>query len=188
MIATQPMLSRIRTWLRGAPEPSDPPVVAQDDAKREDLNTRLQTVARAQSKLSLRLDAIAEQMASNHSELLARLGEPPPRPTNHASHEGVLEAIDRLDDAARSIGADQRALAEGLEAIADRLARVLAASGIVRHASIGGAPDGRHVRVIGTERRDDLPDGVVTRVVRSAATWQTELLREGEVLVNKLER
>src|SRR5690554_1215492 len=104
------MLSRVRTWLRGATEPSDLPVVAEDDAKREELNARLQTVARAQSKLSLRLDAITEQIATNHGELLARLGEPPPLATTHASHvshEGVLEAIDRLDDAARSVGADQ---------------------------------------------------------------------------------
>lgn len=174
------MLSRVRAWL--APEQPSAPVPAadtHDDTKLDELSARVQTVARSQSKLSLRLDDIAEQIASNHQELLARLDTPPP------SHDGLLDAIDRLDDAARSVGPDQDGLGEGLRAIAARLERVLADGGTLRHAQTGVPPDGQRVRVIGTERHDQLPAGVVTRVVRSAATRNGELLREGEVLVNK---
>lgn len=176
------MFGRVRAWLNDAPAQSPAPTVVHDETKLDELGTRLQTIARAQSKLSLRLDELSEQVAANQKELLSRLDQLRP-----SSHDGVLDAIDRLDDAARAMGPDQRALAEGLEAIAARLERVLASSGIVRQAKVGEPPDGRQVRVIGTERREDLPDGVITRVVRSAAICQGELLREGEVLVNKLE-
>jgi molecular chaperone GrpE (heat shock protein) len=178
------MLRRVRSWLSDAPVSPPSPVAVPDDTKLDELGSRLQTVARAQSKLSLRLDELGEQIASNHAQLLARLDAP--RSSHAPSYEGVLDAIDRLDDATRSLGPDQRGLAEGLEAIAARLDRVLASDGIVRRAEVGAPPDGRRVRVIGTERRGDLPEGVITRVVRSAATRDDQLLREGEVLVNKL--
>ncbi len=184
------MFRRLRAWLGPRVEPAPEP--APDHAKPEgsgaaeleQLRTSVQKVARAQAKLSLRLDEVVERLADNHRELLARLDTRAPEPSDETPTD-LLDALDRLDEAARSLGAEHLALGEGLAGIAARLERELARQGIVRHAGVGEVPDGRRVRIVGTEPRDDLPDGVITRVVRAAATRGDRLIREGEVLINE---
>ncbi len=172
----------VRAWF--ATKPESPPQGRGESElhsveKLEEIATRLQTVARAQSKLSLRVDELAGEVASNHEQLLGELV------LRARDLDDILDALDRLDDAARALGPDQAGLAQGLSAIADRLDRHLRRTGMIRHAELGVEPDGRRFRVVGSEACGDLPDGVITRVVRSAATRGDELVREGEVVINR---
>jgi len=187
------MLSRVRAWLVGEPvaateqaPTANPQAGAEPDTELlQDLSARLQKVARAQSKLSLRLDELGSQAEANHAALLARL-EAPSASASAAEprYDDVLDALDRLDDATRSLRAEHPEAAGGLAAIAARLERFVASRGVVRHATLAVIPDGQRFRVVGTEAREELPVGVVTRVVRSAATRGDSLLREGEVIIN----
>ncbi|KIG16181.1 hypothetical protein DB30_04899 [Enhygromyxa salina] len=140
-------------------------------------------IARAQTKISVRLDELAELVGTNHRSVLDRLDGPSQTPP--ASLDEIFDALDRLDDARRTLGAEQAAVADGLAAIGLRLERFIAAQGLQRHADTGVVPQGQRFRVVGTQYNPDLADGIVTQIVRSAATRGDTLIREGEVIVNK---
>ncbi|PRQ06278.1 nucleotide exchange factor GrpE [Enhygromyxa salina] len=176
------MLDRIRAWLGPAPQAGDSEATSGSELDAE-LEVRLKMIARAQAKISLRLDEITELVGANHRAVLERLTAPTQAPTE--TLDEVLDALDRLDDARRSLGADQAAVADGLAGISLRLERFIAARGLRRHADTGAPPQGQRFRIVGTEDDPALADGVVTRVVRSAATRGDELIREGEVIVNR---
>jgi molecular chaperone GrpE (heat shock protein) len=176
------MLSRLRAWL--SPPPPEPvratpaaaPPVA--DARIDELATKLQAIARAQAKQAIVIDELSEALAQRHAELLELL-------SSRDEVDGLLDAIDRLDDARRTLAPDQHELEVGLAAIAGRIERLLAARGVTRHARLGQPPEGRRERVVGSERRPELPEGVIVRVVRSAASRGQQLVREGEVVINR---
>jgi molecular chaperone GrpE (heat shock protein) len=178
------MLSRLRAWL--SPPPAAPPSqpvptpAVEPDPRIDELATKLQALARAQAKQGIVLDELARAHAQHHGEVMATL------PGREELGE-LLDVIDRLDDARRSLAPEQHALAAGLTAIAARLERVLGGRGVVRHAALGQPPRGRRERVVGHESHPELPEGVIVRVVRAAASRGEQLVREGEVVINRSE-
>jgi len=141
----------------------------------EALQDRVQKVARAQSKLSLRLDEIVV--------LLEERRAPPPFP----DPAPLLDALDRLDEARRALVIDKPGAERGLASIGARLEGLLAAVGVERRAEVGVPADPKPFRVVGVEPGPDVVEGVVTRVVRAAAVRgaPSQLIREGEVLVGR---
>lgn len=137
------------------------------------LQERLNTVARAQSKLSLRLDDVVHML----EERLPPTPLPDPAP--------LLDALDRLGEAQRVLASDKPAVAQGLASIGARLEGVLGAMGVHRRAEIGVPADPKLFRVVGVETSSASHKGVVTRVIRAAAVRGTQLIREGEVLVSR---
>lgn len=205
------MLRRIRRWLAPASDGGRIAATA-GDASTDPLRAIARTQRKLSIRLDEvveELGHIGAQVKLVHRELTARLDRKAeaPRARNvltHAadpsgpstgpstgpaldnpSYDDVLDALDRLDDARAMLPTDGHALAGGLEAIASHLARHLSTHGVRRHAAIGGPPDGRRFRVVDTEQRTDVPDGVVVRVVRSAASRDDRIVREGEVIVSR---
>ncbi len=149
----------------------------------------VQKSARAQARLSLRLEDIERKLEGGFT----RLGDALERDAGEAATadslgwDELLDALDILDHAIASVtgssGTAQAEIASGLESVRARLERFLEQGALVRHASPGGSPDGRLFRVVGRESRPDLPEGTVTRVVRAAVMQGERLVREGAVIV-----
>jgi len=159
------------------PEDSEGPTWVQK------LDDRLKTIARAQSKLSLRLDEFARDVEQRFERVLTH--EPPAKVPALLDPTPVLDAIDRLDDACRMLSSHDRGVTDGLRTIGARLEGFLGSMGVERRTDVGTAPDPRLYRVVGTEATSEAPDGITTRVVRSAALRGRDVLREGEVLVSR---
>jgi hypothetical protein len=166
---------------------AEPPLWAQEQGET------LKKLARAQGKLGLRLDELERKLEGGLEDLRGTLS----RRTAHPSAAGegqpgeggfgdVLDAIDLLCEVKRQ-SALPPGCAEGLEGVVARLDRALAQAGLSRHGAVGQPADGRRFRVVGTEDIPDLQQGVVTRLVRHAAMRGTQLVREGEVLINRRE-
>ncbi|MEM9454223.1 MAG: nucleotide exchange factor GrpE [Myxococcota bacterium] len=149
------------------------------------LEERMRTMIRAQSKLSLRLDEISRLLSERPRSAGPQSGvSPGPAQGSGLDPAPVLDVLDRLDDARRSV-ADRPAVDRGLEGIAARLEGLLGAMGIDRRARIGVPVDPKLFRVVGVEHSPSVKDAVVIRVVRAAALRGTSVIREGEVIVSK---
>lgn len=144
----------------------------------------VQRSARSQSKTALRLEEIERKLEGGFLDL-HKATQALARPPTDLRWDEVLDALDLLEEARSSVAATSPAVAQGLAGVQARLLRHLSASGLVRHANLHEPADGTLFRVVGTEVRDDLPDGVVTRVIRAAVRRGDQLIREGEVLTNR---
>lgn len=167
--------------------PPEPPPWAQEQSEA------IKKLARAQGKLGLRLDEIERKLEGGLEDLRGTLAQRTAQPGAAAegqSREGgladVLDAIDLLCEVKRQ-SALPAGCAEGIEGVVARLDRALALAGLVRDGAVGQPADGRRFRVVGTEDIPELPEGVVTRLVRHAALRGGQLVREGEVLINRRE-
>jgi GrpE len=143
------------------------------------LQEQVHKVARAQSKLSLRLD---ELMHLLDERLAARAADPPSGELDPAP---VLDVLDRLDEARRTLAVERPAVEQGLASIGARLEGFLGAMGIERRATLGVPADPKLFRVVGVEATSEATDGSITRVIRAAALRGARLIREGEVLVGR---
>lgn len=153
----------------------------------------MKKLMRAQAKLGLRLDELERKLEGGLEDLrgtLSRRTAHPSEAREGQSGEGgfgdVLDAIDLLCEVQRQ-SALPAGCAEGLEGVVARLDRALAQAGLARHGAVGQPADGRRFRVVGTEDIPELQQGVVTRLVRHAALRGAQLVREGEVLINRRE-
>lgn len=145
------------------------------------IDERIKKVARAQSKLSLRLDELMQMLRERLPE-----ASQAQTPTPHEPDPGpVLDALDRLDEAQRVTSVEHPAVAQGLASIGARLEGFLGAMGIERRAQPGGAVNPQLFRVVGVEASEEVEDGMVTRVIRAAVVRGDRLIREGEVLVGR---
>lgn len=153
------------------------------------LEQQITKVARAQAKLSVRLDDIADGLAGLTSRLehlhSASAASGAPNPAQLVDPSPILDALDRLDDARRMLAADRPEIEEGLAALGARLEAWLDSVGVQRVAACGVPVDPASFRVIGVEVRAGAYDGEVTRVVRAAARRGAALIREGEVLIHR---
>lgn len=139
--------------------------------------------ARAQARLAAVVDDLQAQMLRGLADLRRAVAEPR-EPVPHL--DDLLDALDLLDRATDSLMAcGQAASAQGLLGIAARLARVLEGASLRRVGAPGEAIDARLFRVAGTDDRAELPNGVITRVVRAAVLEGERVVREGEVFVNR---
>lgn len=160
-------------------EPEAPPPWAIE------LLESVQRAARAQGKAGLRLEQIEHKLDEGLVDLQRRLAAltPPPPPR----WDDLLDAMDLLEQARATLAMDQPEAADGLDGVLGRLDRHLTQGGLMRHGAqtLSKEPDGTRVRIVGTEDRPELPEGVVTRIVRAAITRGDELIREGAVLTNR---
>lgn len=182
------MTGWFRKLFRAKPEPVPSSAVPQETA--EQLLEVLRRSARAQTKLTLRLDesvaTLSGQITALRPSLDALSGHaapaanavPPP-----ISWSGLLDAMDMLQHAIDSL-APTRAdgVDQGLTLVLVRLDRFLTQNGISRLGARGETVDGKLFRVVGTVSDPSLPSGTIVRVVRAAATRDGEIVREGEVL------
>ncbi len=142
--------------------------------------------ARGYVRVAAKLDALESALQAGFAEQRAAAAtnasaSPPDTLTGWSD---VLDALDTLEHVVSSAAADS-AYVDGLRAVAGRLQRALARVTIERVGERGAPVDPRVLRVVGTEDHPDLPEGVVTRVVRAAALARGRVVREGEVFVNR---
>lgn len=130
--------------------------------------------SRAQARIGIRIDEIERRIGA--APAAAQL---PARPR----WDALWDAMDVLDQAIAGIEPDASAgLRTGLTGVSTRLQGFLVEHGMSRAVPRGVAPDGRVVRVVGTEDIADVPDGAVIRVVRAPVIAGDRVLREGEVI------
>jgi len=166
-----------------APPDEPPPAWAQE------LIEALLRSARAQAKLGLRVEEIERKVEGGFADLRGQvqLAAAPKREERERRDE-LFDAMDLLDEAIRAADdGGQGALGDGLRGVQARLDRFLAQSQLRRLALLGEPPDGRRQRVVGTAAEPQLSEGAVVRVVRATIVRGDELVREGEVLVNRRE-
>jgi molecular chaperone GrpE (heat shock protein) len=140
----------------------------------------VQKIARAQARMSLKLDDVEGKLEAGLQEL--RQQQKQGNDDDDDGLDPVLDAVDLLEEAARTArrGGDET-LATGIAGIGARLSTFLGDAGVSRVGAAGVPPDPRLFRVVGTEPGH--PAGVVTRVVRAAVLSGDKVLREGEVLI-----
>jgi molecular chaperone GrpE (heat shock protein) len=151
----------------------------------DELAELLQKSLRAQARLAITLEDLERKVEGGFEDLRRVIAEAArgAEGADSGSWDDVLDALDVLGHAMHEAG-DPR-LRAGLWGIEQRLERVLARAGFVRHGAPGAPPDGRICRVVGSEPRADLPAGVVARVVRAAVTRGGRVVREGDVVVSR---
>jgi molecular chaperone GrpE (heat shock protein) len=189
------VVSRLSRWFRrrtdAAPDASSTasaPETAARERLLDEIADLVRKSARGQVRVAAQLDALESTLQAGFAEQRAaaatNAAASPPDALNGWSD--VLDALDTLEHVASSAGpfADS-AYVEGLRAVAARLERALARVTIERVGERGAPVDPRVLRVVGTEDHPDLPEGVVTRVVRAAAMARGRVVREGEVFVNR---
>jgi molecular chaperone GrpE (heat shock protein) len=194
----------MRRWLArllGPPDRSangaSPP---NEDAWREELLELARKSARAQVRLTAKLDDLDAKLQGGFTDLRSSAqrssqsgrvaaewdGTSAALPQRGQFLDEVLDALDTLDHAAASADvAAAPTLAEGLRSVASKLEAALLRVSIERVRTAGLPVSGKLFRVVGTDDRPDLPAGAVSRVVRAAAVSGGRVLREGEVFVNK---
>jgi molecular chaperone GrpE (heat shock protein) len=195
------MFARLAQWLRAQVRAalaeyhaSSAPPVAGDthdtEAALEQLSAAVESLqsgmtdaldivrksSRAQARIGIRIDEIERRMGAPAEP--AQRTEPPPR------WDALWDAMDVLDLAIAGIAPDASGaeLRTGLTGVATRLHGFLAEHGMSREVPRGIAPDGRVVRVVGTEDVADVAEGAVIRVVRAPVIAGDRVLREGEVI------
>jgi molecular chaperone GrpE (heat shock protein) len=135
-------------------------------------------MARGQARMGVRLEEIERRVVAG------------PNGADDADAWGDLwDAMDLLDAAIETCrrDAEQASLVEGLRGVSLRLERLLAARGMKRGVEIGAVPDGKQVRVVGTESHGSLAEGTVVRVARAPIVRDGRVLREGEVITCRRE-
>jgi hypothetical protein len=162
------------------PEPAPPPEPKPPEAPAELLETLdvVRKMARAQSKLALKLDEVDANAAKRLDELKAVIPAPPPA----LAWGDLLDAMDLLQHAIEAIDPAHDDVADGLARVLGRLDRFLAQGGFRRVGARGEPVDGKLFRVIGAESHPGLSPGTIARVVRAAAVRDGQVVREGEVL------
>lgn len=158
-----------------------PPTWAQE------LLDSMAKLTRVQGRQGLRVEQVESKLEGGLADLRSGIERRNALPTEAGPGIGwvdVLDALDLLCEVKQQQVLPQ-GCAEGLDGVLGRLDRALAAAGIVRHGELGQPAEGQRFRVVGTEDRPDWPEGVVTRMVRHAATRGNQLVREGEVLINR---
>lgn len=174
-------------WLRALISRSDSPPEQPQSASTEEVLDALQKLSRATAKQSARLEAAIGESDARLSTLLEELRkQSDASPTRGAPdavrYDELFDALDALDEA-RALAREPH-LSEGLVRVRDKLLRLLERAGYSRVAEGAGVPDGRLMRVVGTEPRADLAPGTITRVVRAAIVARGRVVREGEVIVS----
>jgi molecular chaperone GrpE len=94
-----------------------------------------------------------------------------------------LPVVDNLDLALEHAGGDGEALVEGVRAVRDQAAAVLAALGFPRQDDLGRQFDPARHEAVGTEASDSVPPGTVIRVVRPGYGDDERLVRPAAVVV-----
>jgi molecular chaperone GrpE (heat shock protein) len=187
------MRSWHRWWKREKKSEAQVVPVARAPAEAPpELLDLLKKTARAQARLAARLDDVEQSLATAIAELRGTLlTQLQPRaaatPAESSDANDLLDALDKLDFVADAldVGEEVEGLADGLRAVSYKLEASLARRSIERVGTPGMEVNGRFMKVVATECRDDLPDGVVTRVVRAAALVGERVIREGEVFANR---
>jgi len=168
-------------------EPAAPAVSGEPGADRPaEILEAIQKAARTQARLGARLEALESKVEGGFTDLRTVIAGRPAAARESVPWDDLLDALDLLEEAIRSIGGAQgREAAEGLRGIASRLDRFLAQSGLVRVSAPDRLTDGKLFRVVGTEQLPDLADGAIARLVRSAVLEGDRVIREGEVIINR---
>lgn len=139
----------------------------------------VQKTARAQAKLSLKLDDIEGKLEAGLDDLRRVRTATPAGPDVDA----VLDAMDLLEQAERTARREgSAALADGIAGIGRRLGGFVEQQGLSRKGSVGEMVEARWFKVVGTEPAP-LPPGAITRVVRAAVLAGDAMVREGEAIV-----
>ena len=148
-----------------------------------DLLEGVQKAGRAQARAMARIEALESKLEGGFADLRSRVS---PRPAAALSFDEVLDAMDILDEACRTLeGAGNAPAAQGLRGVVDRLQRFLARMGLTRVAEPPVTLDGRLFRAVGIVERPDLADGAPAQVVRAMILAGERVVREGEVLINR---
>lgn len=163
------------------PVPASLPAPVEPPPWAEALSEALTKSARAQAKLGVCVEALDARLEAGFSDLRAALAARPAAST--PSVDPVLDVLDALEEAARSLEGDRPEVAEGLRGLVARLERFLATTGVERLAHPTEPLDGKLFRVVGREPKPGQRSGVVTQVVRAAARGPSGVIREGEVIV-----
>lgn len=180
----------MRRWLArwlGSREPATNGAAPPNDNRwREELLELARKSARAQVRLTAKLDDLEAKLQSGFADLRSPGRSSSPSGRAVAEWEDVLDALDTLDHVAASADATATpALGDGLRSVTRKLEAALSRASIERVCTAGLPVSGKLFRVVGIDDRPDMPAGAVTRVVRAAAVSAGSVLREGEVFVNK---
>lgn len=193
------LAARLRRWIdlrpkRGGADDEARGAPVGGDEMLGEIADLVRKCARGQVRVSAKLDEMEAEIRSGFARLQrapasdrrAAAGDAGLGPDPAPGWGDVLDALDTLDHVTGSLDPSASPeLAAGLRGVAERLKRALGHASIQRLGAPGDPVDASVLRVVGTDEREDWPDGVVTRVVRAAALANGRLLREGEVFVNK---
>jgi hypothetical protein len=146
----------------------------------------IQKLGRSQIKATVRVETMESKLEGGFAELRSAIAAA--RPANMPAQDPtpLLDALDILDEARRSLlsaGLTQEEL--GLARVSERIESFLKKSGLARYAAATEPLDGRLFRIVGTVDRADLHDGAPVQVVRAAAIAGDRVIREGEIIINR---
>lgn len=165
----------------------EPDPVADDEADglapawASELREAIQKHSRAAAKQNARLEGMFGELEAHLIALKRALQARPSTPSSER-YDDLFDALDGLDEAQRI--STEPHLREGLSRITKRLVGFCERAGYARITPHGEAPDARFVQVVGVERSEQVLPGRVTRVVRAAIVADSQLVREGSVIVS----
>lgn len=180
-------------WLRRRLAP--PPLPSPEEERErpewaDELLSAVQKQTRAAAKQSARLEQAIGELTENVNALREQVQKDQAqhktehdsaRQASAAPPQELFEALDALNEALRVTREPH--LAEGLSRVRDRLVQSCARQGYTLLGARGERPDGRFLRIVGTEAGTDAVRGTISRVVRAAVLEGDRLVREGEVIV-----
>jgi molecular chaperone GrpE (heat shock protein) len=170
-------------------EYADEPDEDRADPRVDELLESVQKLARAQAKLSVRIEGFESKLEGGFGEIRAGLAEMSSRASSAGSlnWNELLDSMDVLEEACRSVEErGEREVVSGLRGALERLDRFLSEQGgLSRVDQTNGTLDGKIFRIVAVDERLGPPDSVITRVVRAAVLRGDELIREGELIVNR---
>jgi len=173
---------KVSSQSSGAADPDLPPVWAAE------LLDAVQKASRSQARAIARIEDLESKLEGGFADLRAAISvaRPAPGTADPGRLEAVLDALDILDQARRTLSAaGHMQVEQGLAGVAERMDAFLAAEGLARRPAASEPLDGKLFRVVGTIERPDLPNGAPAQVVRAAVSMGERVIREGEVLVNR---
>jgi molecular chaperone GrpE (heat shock protein) len=190
-VYADPMFEKLRAWLLPRPPiatPVDMPPAEVRPAWAGEILESLQKQTRSAAKQTARLEGLlgesSAQLQETHALVQALHESPAQREAAQLVPEELFDALDALDEAATFV--QEPNLSEGLQRVHARIASYCARLGYARLAAVGGEVDARTMRVVGAQTSPALPPGAIVRVVRAAIVAGNALVREGQVIVNRM--
>jgi hypothetical protein len=119
-------------------------------------------------------------------DLSARLSTPGTRLLSTEELANMSAAELAADVREPTAGRQALELARSLNTALERLDRFLSLQGVQRVGRIGESVSGLALRVVDRVERPDFRDGAIVSVIRCGFVRGAEVLREGDVVVNRL--
>jgi len=160
------------------------------DSRIDEILESVLKLSRAQAKQGLRVEGLENKLEGGFTEMRSEFASLAERDSSESSFNwsDLLDAMDTLEKACRSLEQrEERDISAGLRGAIGRMERFLfEQAGISRINQTDGAPNGKLFRIVAVDGGLGPSDSLTTRVVRAAVLRGDKLMREGELIVNRV--